>query len=193
MRSQDHSIDALRISQAEEQAVLAALERSPRTAGDRDARTSPRYCYQVAGGVVVTVERAEASFIVRPRNLSAGGISFLHGSFLYPGARCALALPTRAGERVALAGRIVRCRCVRGRVHEVGVAFDQPIEVERYVDTQAAPLSTASPDEMANAGYLRERVMDLARDLQQLAAENAARHLLERKVAQLTAVFSSSP
>lgn len=74
-----------------------------------------------------------ATFPVACRNISRTGVSVLHSAFIHPGTRCTLLLPSARGEPVTVTGAVVRCQHRRGMVHEVGVAFDGPINLRELL------------------------------------------------------------
>jgi DNA-binding NarL/FixJ family response regulator len=67
------------------------------------------------------------------RNISRGGISLLHSTYLHPGSRCTVQLPHVFQGLVSIDGRIVRCSHRSGMVHEIGLAFSRPIDVHDFV------------------------------------------------------------
>ncbi len=67
------------------------------------------------------------------RNLSCGGMSLLHSAYVHVGTTCTVMLPRPDGTVARVAGRIVRCRHVKGTVHEVGVAFNTPITIGEFI------------------------------------------------------------
>ncbi|MCA9278363.1 MAG: response regulator [Phycisphaeraceae bacterium] len=73
----------------------------------------------------------ESTVFVASRDLSCQGMSILHSSYLYPGSEVTLNLP-KAGmhdvEKVVY-GKIARCLHLHGRLHEIGVCFDDVIDV----------------------------------------------------------------
>jgi hypothetical protein len=79
---------------------------------------------------------------------------------------------------VHVAGRIVRCRCVHGRVHEIGVRFQERIDVGQFVVLGRARLKEPG-------AYEPGEVIQLALELQDLALQTAPRHTLLRKIAEL--------
>ena len=194
MLSDGKTVDTLRLSHGELRAILDRLERTTGNAPPSDARKCDRYGYTVREGLVLQVEGATADFVVYPRRLSAEGISFLHGSFLYPGTTCALTLRTTDGEQVLAAGKVVHCRCVHGRIHEVGLLFGRPIEVENFVPVSeiercgTAPANNPSPA----APYPTNDVLALLRQIEQLAAAGAPVEQLLSAVAQLTALLAKA-
>lgn len=79
-----------------------------------------------AGGITSTLE-------VACRNLSCGGASVLHSSYLHVGTCISLYLPRPTGAPMEIEGTICRCQHVRGVVHEIGVKFLKKVEVRDYL------------------------------------------------------------
>lgn len=77
----------------------------------------------------------EVTLRVACRNISRGGMSILHNSYLHPGSRCAAALPHPTQRFVKVSGTIVRSTHRTGTIHEVGVSFDTPIDPVEFLDT----------------------------------------------------------
>jgi len=130
-RPPPNTVDTLRLSAEEHAAVIATLHRNQEEAMQGGRRAHHRQPYR---GRPVTVTLTQTggtvtSFSVKPHNVSCGGISFLHGNFVHTGSTCRLTLRALDGTETEVAGRVVRCRLIRGRVHEVGVAFDSPIDL----------------------------------------------------------------
>ena len=148
-------------------------------------RRHARYRYPVRAGIAIEVEGARSKFVVRPREISDGGLSFLHGGFLYPGSACTAILKTIDGEEVLVRGKIARCRVVRGRTHEVALRFDNPIDVKDFVNIGQHGVRPADvePETASAIDYPPTKVIELAHRLQELAAERAPRPQLQRRVA----------
>ncbi len=88
-------------------------------------------------GVQVTLYNpagAGISHHVVTRNLSRRGMAFVHGRFVYANVPCEVTLHTLDGAEITLRGRVMRCRHVTGIIHEVGVIFDQSIDLSLFVD-----------------------------------------------------------
>jgi CheY-like chemotaxis protein/HPt (histidine-containing phosphotransfer) domain-containing protein len=76
----------------------------------------------------------QRSLTLAARDLSATGISLLHSAYAHTQARCAVHLPNlNSGQTVVVPGVVVRCRHVRGSIHEVALRFDQPINARDFV------------------------------------------------------------
>ncbi len=130
------AVDTLRMSDRAQAELIQRMHRAER-ASRVDNRNAPRLEYAPADGLIITVQHPGGStirYLIRPRNLSRGGMSFLHGQFIYPGTACTINLRTNQDHPVRVEGRITRCNHVQGRVHEIGVQFDSAIAICDYVD-----------------------------------------------------------
>lgn len=67
------------------------------------------------------------------RNLSRAGMSVLHSAFIHPGTACAVTIPHAALGGLAVAGRVARCAHRSGLVHEIGVRFDDELDVRQFI------------------------------------------------------------
>ena len=109
-----------------------------------DHRTYDRLQYQFNGGVRIEILGSTTDYLVHPYNISEGGIGFLHGIFLYPGSRCTVHLKTPDNKRMSAPGVVVRCTHVSGKMHDVGVKFDEPIKHGWY--DYDSPTEQGSPE-----------------------------------------------
>ncbi len=136
--SPDHDqnyVDSLRMSEKDQQGILESLNGRATGYQSNENRGEDRLTYS-ARGVLVQMRHpggSVATYMVRPRNLSRGGIAFLHGSFCYTGTACTLTLRTLENETSRVRGKVVRCTHVDGNVHEVAVQFEESIEVYQFV------------------------------------------------------------
>lgn len=101
-----------------------------------EARAASRYNYRDHDLVVwfEGQDRQPVRYAVVSRNISRGGISFLVGSFVYAGSKCTMRLIGEYNNTQTVAGRVARCRYIEGSgsVYEIGVCFDQPIDVAMF-------------------------------------------------------------
>ncbi len=67
-------------------------------------------------------------YLVCARNISAGGLSFIHGGYIHPASDCKILLPRRDGSPIAVNGTVMHCRHVEGAYHEIGVQFTEEID-----------------------------------------------------------------
>jgi hypothetical protein len=195
MLSDGKTVDTLRLPHGELRSILDRLDRTPGGAPSPEARRCDRYRYNVREGLVLQVEGATADFLVHPRRLSAEGVNFLHGSFVYPGTAGALTLRTTDGEQVLAAGKVVHCRCVHGRIHEVSLLFSRPIEVENFVAANETERPGAAPtgDGPPAVPYPAQDVLALARKIEEFATAGAPLEQIQGTVTQLAALFAEVP
>jgi CheY-like chemotaxis protein len=169
--------DLLRLSDTERKLVLdrldgGGLSREGQSGGSprgSEKRKQRRWAYR-AERIGITVEHpggGVARYLVSARNLSAGGLSFLHGGFLHPGARCRLNLLRLDGQDEPIDGTIASCRLVEGRIHEIGLKFDRLIDPTLYLrfDTSAdqgpGEASMELPNLQGRVLYLDDSPMEL--------------------------------
>ena len=107
------------------------------TAGEDHSqdRQTQRYRYRVKGLVIQMQQPGFAtpiSYQVPTRDLSALGMTFLHGGFVHPGTRCIAQLITRYGTWNNANAITHLCRYVQANVHEVVLLFDQEVDPAIY-------------------------------------------------------------
>ncbi len=91
-----------------------------------------------ADAVIVRVEPGDVppmQFVVAIRNISEGGVAFLHNAMLSLGMHCTIYVLLEKGRSFKTTGKVVRCRHLQGMIHEVGLKFDSIISLDR---TQSA-------------------------------------------------------
>lgn len=122
-----------------ELADLIGAARAPTPLGNRRPKgRASRMAYDEQGVLIAALRPAQdqeiTAYKVRPLNISSTGVGFLHGAFVYPGTVCSLIARDLGGVPRQLTGHVVRCRLIQGRVHEVGVRFDEPIDLTELVE-----------------------------------------------------------
>jgi len=118
------------LSQAELFRLLDALDEGESRIG-ADRREYERLRYRLPR-IFIWVPKGKqlVAFAVPTRNISRGGLAFLHSQMMRPGQRCGVLLPTIGERPQAVKGTVVHCRYVRAMVHEIGVQFDEPINLD---------------------------------------------------------------
>lgn len=71
-------------------------------------------------------------FVVGTLDLSMGGLAVVHTSFAHIGTRVFIELPRIDDQPEQILGTIVRCTHRRGTIHEIGIQFDQPIDMALF-------------------------------------------------------------
>ncbi len=67
------------------------------------------------------------------RNISRGGVGLLHSNFVYPKTRVTVHLTIDQKEAYPVRGVVQRCIHRGGVVHEIGVKFDNEINIQKYL------------------------------------------------------------
>ena len=119
-----------RLMEAIDQGGTDARGRSP--AKKRDyARWSFR---QLAVPIAVVQPGATATIVkVAARNISSGGMSFLHNAFVYQNSPVRAMLDHLRHGPTVVNGTVTRCRHIKGVIHEVGIKFDKALSVRDYL------------------------------------------------------------
>lgn len=118
--------------------------------------------YQPSGGSV--------GFFVACRNLSRGGLSIVHSSYMHVGTKCRIKMQHNTEGDVWIKASVVQCRHVTGRVHDVGLKFDKEIDVNDFMKLD--PLGDNFSLETVDANKLEGRVL-------LVTASNIDRKLIE--------------
>lgn len=132
-------VDTLRLPAEEfRQLISSGHPASSRPNGRREDRRR----YQPPQGIVLEVEHpggSRARLLVRPRNISRGGVGFLHGGFLHDRSPCRVYLWLSDGGVFRVAAHVAHCRHVSGKIHEVGLKFATSVDLSRLpLDIEAA-------------------------------------------------------
>lgn len=148
-------------------AVLSELDRhTPAGRTGVSRRKYKRFNYRASDipMVLVMPGGGVGRFLVSARNLSAGGMSFVHGCFVHPESRCRFMLVPSAGEKMTVGGVVRSCRLLSGRLHEVNVQFDARIDPERFCDPSAGASASIARERASRAAPLRGRGLVVSKD-----------------------------
>jgi hypothetical protein len=110
-------------------------------------RQHPRVSYRKLAQIAVAIQLPDgqwAKYIVRSRNLSSGGIGFIHGAYVHTDSRCRIIIKNLHGRVVCLEGVVRHCQYLCGTAHDVGVQFDTPIELTDYTEVSPETISVNS-------------------------------------------------
>jgi len=160
IKSSTTCVDALRLTAKEREDLLRELDEAASRHRGPNHREAERQGYHDAGGILVTLAHpggSDAHVLARCRNISEAGMGLLHGGFVYPQTPCCCRLKTNRGEAIEIRGVVRRCQHVRGRVHELGVVFDHPIELHQFVTLEDAQVEASNSK--AGSGEIEGRVL----------------------------------
>ena len=143
---QDPSSELSKTAPLEQQQAVAVWDRLDRAARlvRHDRRRSQRHRYR-SDAVILYIAppdgevRKDGPVLAPTRDISQGGLCFLHGAFLEPGTQCQVVLKTKGDQKWTVhEARVVRCRHLEGLMHEVGLQFEQEIDPAVYCSEAAA-------------------------------------------------------
>ena len=168
---------------------LAALRRAMSVHSGREQRRHVRH--QLPDGfalVVRTQPRSGAgqTFSASGRDISASGMGFYHTAYVHPDTPCTILMRTLKNDAVAIRGTAARCRHVSGRIHEVGVLFENEIEVGQFVQGSTVPVNGAE----AFTGDAHARIAQLVMELKAMVDQRTAQATLLGKVGELAMMLS---
>lgn len=166
-------IDSLKLNQNTLREMLEEAWQLASHDPNRVRRRTPRIGLpprSVGGLEIASSSDGDRVFLVRPYDISPGGVGLLHGAYLHPGTQVKVVLSLRDLRVMRIAGRVVRCDHLHQRVHSVGIAFAQPLdpalmpdgEPEAPVASDGAP-AAGSPIAglLGHLGGLAERLAGL--------------------------------
>lgn len=128
--------------QAVEQIRKRAMDFNGPERRDQDTRR-----HQAITRCLLRVERRGqvlGILLVRSRNLSRHGMCVVHGGRLPRRAQATIVIEADDGTGVITSGQVAWCKAVKGVrpvVHEIGLEFDEPIDVDRFVDARRSHIS----------------------------------------------------
>ncbi len=174
----------IRLSDLEMQKLLRMLDERDAAFSGRNKRRSPRQPFPRGVVTIIGIDQGVTvtPFTVRGRNISAHGMGFLHGQFVHPGSKCAVTLITPSGEQVGLASVVSRCVYLTGGVHEIGVQFNEVLNIEGLLEG----LATEEPtDGSASASAGRADAIKLAGRVLYVDDSAASRRLISHHLTQM--------
>jgi len=147
----DLPIQTLRLSDREKSKLLWAIEEANKQAYQEDQRQLRLACTH--NEAVLTLKSAgggETRLAMLARNLSRWGMALVHGRYVHPETRCAVAMQDMRGLWRSVPGIVRHARHIQGAIHELGIKFDEPIDLSEFCQMSSAE----------ETRYLRELVED---------------------------------
>jgi len=130
------------------ESVRAPNEALPADAdANRERRVSPRLEFEVRPASIC-IEQASGHAVshpVAPRNLGRMGIGFVVGAFVPPQCPCTFQLTALDQSPVEIHGTVARCRHRRQGRFDAAVAFEQPIDLQRFIRITSAHAAWVRP------------------------------------------------
>lgn len=145
-------IQTLRLSDREKAKLVWAIEETSRCKVDSTQRRLRVTCTNNEAVLTLIGDNGSRTRLaVLNRDLSRWGASIIHGRYIYPGSRCELEVQALDKTWHMRAGEIRHIRHVQGLIHNMGIRFDDPIDLGDFV--------VLSPEEESR--HLQELADDL--------------------------------
>ncbi len=142
-------------------AILNHLDASSGT-GANHRRQSARleFRHDSVGVDIVQPGGGQTHINVACRNLSRTGLGFLHSAYIHVGTSVVLTLAHQNKAVVKVPARVVRCRHVTRHVHDVGVRFNEPINIRDFLSLD--PLMQTFTCEVVDPAQLKGTLLVVA-------------------------------
>ncbi|MFW5682614.1 MAG: hypothetical protein ACOC1G_06370 [Phycisphaeraceae bacterium] len=138
MHDAHQTLRTIRLSDRQRERLLSALEKQSTCSPETDRRDLRlRYNRGACEATLSSGGSIEMRHVLTPRNLSRRGFGFIHGQFVHRGTRCCIELVDLDDHPCRVRGSVARCQHLSGIIHEVSVVFDDPIELESFVELDA--------------------------------------------------------
>lgn len=165
----DLPIQTLRLSDRDKAKLLDAIEQANQ---QDDAQSRRRLRVNCTNNeAVLTLKHevgTETQLSMLARNLSRWGAALVHGRYIHPNSRCELMIQSSSGKWHRMLGTVRHIRHIHGTIHELGVAFEEPIDLNNFV--------SLSPSDETR--YLQELADDLPEADESEVVELASRVLI---------------
>lgn len=127
--------NSLGLSESGLKPLFDSLDSPPESASGKAARKAARWPIRNPS-IRVMIDHPGGSQVelrMACRNLSTTGAGLLHSGYLYSDTACTIELihPERGPTHIP--ARVIRCEHRTGVIHEVGVRFENPIDLRAYV------------------------------------------------------------
>ncbi|MGB0767501.1 MAG: response regulator [Phycisphaeraceae bacterium] len=146
-------IETLRLTDRDKAKLLWAIEEANRRDDGENQRRLRVPCKDVKEAILDLKSTGTGStkLNVLIRNLSRWGAALVHGRYVHPETKCELLMQAENGAWHKQVGVIRHSRHIQGMIHEIGVAFEEPIDLSEF-----ARLTTQE-----EAQYLQELADDM--------------------------------
>ena len=139
-----HGLDTTRLWVSDQQwlAILERVQRGQAIGEELDdsdcRRLYPREIFECR--CMLRLSGMAGTFLVRTRDISSGGLRFVHGNPLRPSTRCTIALQSDHGPGRILSALVAWSNEIEFfdpdlEAYEVGVKFDSPIDARAFIGT----------------------------------------------------------
>jgi len=124
-------MNSLGLSMRDLDAVLDRIDAQEKPLGTKRTHTR-RPFRRPALKLHIEQPGGRSTVVVAGRNLSSWGLCVIHRSYLHVGTKCTVDLPLVSGGEKSLSGKVIRCIHREGVIHDVGIKFNQKINLNDH-------------------------------------------------------------
>lgn len=127
--SKEEVVNTLKLSPRELEQIAADLNRANNLSAARSKRKLKRWNLQQQKVILTIVHPNDTKThgVAMPRNISQKGAAVLYGCFVHPGSNCFLSLRCVDGSTQSVGAKVMHCRHIKGRLHDLGLAFESAV------------------------------------------------------------------
>ncbi|MCA9253998.1 MAG: PilZ domain-containing protein [Phycisphaerales bacterium] len=155
-------IDRIASSREELSDCVDEVTRLAKARGDGERHRHRRHPYSPPRPLHIEIIQPGGNtsrYAVHGFDLSNSGMGVFHGGFIYPESHCFVHVVTHDGETFLAEAKVVRCECIRGRIHFVGIQFAIEIDacdVLGISPTTASAMETVTSTSMSANDIVRK-------------------------------------
>jgi hypothetical protein len=112
---------------------LALRQLASSAGAGRRAHSRYRYRHREINLLLLHPGGGQTKHLVCTRNISVGGLAFLHAHALQLETNCRLILPGFDRRLYPIDGAVRSCRLIEGAIHEAGVEFREPVDIAAFI------------------------------------------------------------
>lgn len=164
--SLQYSMNSVRLSASEVDSILDQLDAAEERIKGH-LRQAPRFRYRntIAVHMQQPGSAIQVAFRAPTRNISTGGLSLLHGGFVHSGTNCLVQLISVHGAWSDVGGVVTHCHYLEGRIHEVGLAFEQAIDPSDFTSDAVRSSVLLAEDDPTTARLVAFHLSQLEADV----------------------------
>jgi len=152
-------LNSLRISERELAEIVQQMQEGSPENAQNSGRQHTRFDF-LQQVVIFEIEHPGGNRVEIPVasvNLSRQGIGLVHSSYVHPGSRCTIKIRQEGKRPLNIPGEVIRCSYRSGRIHEVGVRFDEEIDTRAILSLNS--MSESWSRENVDPSLLSGRVL----------------------------------
>ena len=128
-------IETLRLSDRDKSKLLWALEEANKRDEGEEQRRLRVPCTNNKEALFAlksdVTDSTQLNMLVR--NLSRWGAALVHGRYIHPDTKCEILIQAENGTWQKQTGIVRHSRHIQGTIHEIGVEFDEPLDLSEFV------------------------------------------------------------